>query len=166
MFSTKRIVLAAVFIGFGLLVSSPAGAQTLTNTGAEPGASGQAGLADVTCVGLDSTAGYSYIVFGIHSGTLTLHCEGLVPGATYRVGPVNLAQTRKAKVEPYLYVTASESGTLDLVETVSFYGSLWQWVALNPYDGYYECVAWGYPYEFSVDRKVKGKCTAVLTGCL
>jgi hypothetical protein len=109
-------------------------------------------------------AGYSNTVFGIHSGTLSVHCEGLTPGATYRVGPVSLAQKR-VKVKPYVYVTASESRTLDLVETVTFIGSLWQWVPYTPYDGYYELVEY-YPYEFSVDRKVRKSYTPVLTGCL
>lgn len=89
MSSTNRVVLGVVFIGFGLFFNKPVPAQTpLTPTGVEQNATGYAILTDVQLCYLEG--GYSNMVSGVHSGTLTLHCEGLTPGAVYRVGPTQV----------------------------------------------------------------------------
>ena len=168
MTSLKRFGLAALFvIGAGLFTSSLARAQTpLTNTGVDPDATGQATLTEVTSSDFWSDW-YSNYAFEIYSGNLTLSCEGLTPGATYRVGPTQVSRSKKGQtIVSYLYVTASDSGTLELATPVKYIRCLWQWVPDPHLDGYWEEVEY-YCYKFSVDCKEKGKTyTAVLTGCL
>jgi len=168
MFSMKRFGLAALFvIGAGLFTSSLARAQTpLTNSGVDPDATGQATLTDVTSSGFWSFW-YSNEGYEIYSGNLTLSCEGLTPGATYRVGPTQVSLSKKDQIiYSYLYVTASDSGTLELATPVRYIGCLWQWVPDPHLDGYWEVVEY-YGYKFSVDCKGKRKpYTAVLTGRL
>ena len=70
------------------LHEQPGAAQTsLTNTGVDSNATGQATLTDVTSSGFWSYW-YSNQGYEVYSGNLTLSCEGLTPGATYRVGPI------------------------------------------------------------------------------
>ena len=78
-----------------------------------------------------------------------------------------MSRSKKGQIiYSYLYVTASDSGTLELARPVTYIGCLWQWVPDPHLDGYWEVVE-NYGYEFSVDCKQKGKpYTAVLTGCL
>ncbi len=174
----NRFVLAGVaIVAAAMLTNSPARAQstiTLARTGAEPHASGQATLSDVAPYAvLTQAAGfYTYYYWYVDAGQLTLHCDGLTPGATYRVGPtaVNQQTNRKGQVSltnSYSFVTASSTGTIDLGIGVTYLAGFECWQVIDPGGWAEEWVFLGgdtYPYKVSVDRKRGSKYTVVLEG--
>jgi hypothetical protein len=98
-------LVALLMVGPALFVSTPAqagkialpdagnwGTVQLTNVGDEPGASGEASLTDVRCLHEDPP-------LCLHSGTLTLKCQNLTPGATYLTAAGTLKPNRKANGE-------------------------------------------------------------------
>jgi hypothetical protein len=86
-----------------------------------------------------------------------LRCEGLTPGATYRVGPTWAVFSSKPKDQKasYTYVTASQDGVVEVNELVTYIGcaDYWNGFFWEPF----EC----YGYEFSVARK-QGKSYVVV----
>ena len=160
MTTMTRFGLAVPFaIGVALFASSPARAQTtLTNTGVEPGASGTATLTDVwymwTWYGASGTSAWD-----IYGGDLILRCEGLTPGAQYRVGPTGLDATKNWGLrDTYSYFRAADDGSLNVAVPVEFVRVIWYWNGLD-------WVAEVVPYQISVARKFKGKnYTPVLVG--
>jgi hypothetical protein len=142
----KRFGLAALFaIAAALFTSSPALAQytidltfTANAKDRDHGASGKVTLTDVTYDGMwivwdwdDSTLSYGYDVY---TGYLTLRCDGLTPGATYRLGPTDIRA-----YDPYSYVAASSTGTVDLNVQVYFsYGYTYYWVEDPFWGGHWE----------------------------
>ncbi len=167
----KRFSLAVLFAALvALLASAPSRAQvqtiTLTPTAGagdqDHGATGEASLADVAYY--YSTGDFPSVMYDVYTGHLTVHCEGLTPGATYIVGPYAYygPLPKKGPDPRYSYVTASAAGSLDLDVQASIWGPSYVWVD-DPYGGHWEryCPA---GYEFFVARKQGRKAITVLTG--
>jgi hypothetical protein len=100
----KRLGLAALLaVGVTLLASTPAQAKApkgedwgtilLTNVGVQPLASGEATLTDVTY------GPQGRIAAPLYSGTLTVKCRNLTPGATYLTQAGTLRASRKVAGE-------------------------------------------------------------------
>ena len=148
----KRLGLAAVLVvGVTLLASTPAWARVqwrdwgtiwLTNTGAEPEASGEAALTNVVCRDSNPYDPDPWRT-GYCSGKLTVSCQNLTPGATYLTPAGTFTANRKGG--------GKISG--QVVFTVEWYNSDW----------------WGpvvtLPYVVDVVRlDPDGSSTLVLTG--
>jgi hypothetical protein len=160
--SMKLFQLAVLFlIRVTVFTNTPALAQLsghwgpidLTNTGAEPGAKGQATLS-LGVIGIRFQSNY---VVATCSGTLSVTCQGLTPGKVYRVGPV---YSRKGKTftSSYLKTTALSDGTAGAQG-----GTVFEVVAPLPRDA----TSWWYTgaYRISVDQN-NGVQTSVLTGAI
>jgi hypothetical protein len=185
----KQIGLAALFvIGVAIFTNSPALAQegedwgtiTLTNTAdakdRDYGASGQATLTDVTYGTIVQGEYPNEYAMGVAYGNLTVRCEGLTPGATYGVGPTGFSWLvhRGQLVGPfpaYSYVTASDTGTVELAVQVQFNsGCSYQWVEDPPMwpsgpSGHWELTGCSYYYPLEVFRRHgRNKVTPVLGG--
>jgi hypothetical protein len=177
--SSKLFQLAVLFlIGVALLASTPAlaldvGPITLTNTGAEPGASGTATLTNFTFRGFlqgyplaaawDYWGGHYQKQLATYSGQLTATLKGLTPGATYRIGPTTYAWmsigVKAYQGDAYYYhFTASDNGTAEVAVPVSC-ADLWLlW-------GQWRVRYWAYPCY--VDRAAGNNTyTTVLYGNL
>jgi hypothetical protein len=165
---------ALIAVAVSLLTSTAALAQstiTLTNTAGaadrDSGALGQATLTSVAYSNTFSQGGSCSAVFvcDVYTGVLIVSCTRLTPGATYRVGPTRVDDLRigtknpRKDIPPYVYVTASDNGTVELTLQVSFVGIVSEYILNGPCgsDGaYYEWYRTWYPdYGLSVARRIK-----------
>ena len=137
--TTKHFALMALLVlGATLYASTPARAAPfdLTPTGAEPGATGQGRLAHVELVDY-SVGGQIWIgpppSYQMHwqyewytySGELSVACQGLTPGATYRTSAGTFIADRygrgKAKTTDFSFTYGYEWGRLISVPQVEVY---------------------------------------------
>jgi hypothetical protein len=165
-----RFALAALLLlPTTLIVGRPACAEDwgtihLVIEGDEPLATGQAVLTDVSSAGFflegGPIGGGPYAVEQFY-GQLSVTCQGLTPGKTYRISPTwAVASPSKKKQQNYFSFIAAADGSggtggpipvaFQIVWYMDAFGT---WFVFDP-DG----------YTFDVSRKEGSRLTAVLSG--
>jgi hypothetical protein len=165
--SAIRLALAALLLlAATLIAGKPArgedwGAIDLVNEGNEPQATGQATLTNVTSWAFHIVGtSPGPVAAEYFSGQLTVTCQGLTPGKTYRISPaLGAVNPPKKKPDFFSFMAAADGSggtggpipvTFQIVWFMDYFGN---WYVYDP-DG---CVV-------AVSRKEGSRLTVVLSG--